>query len=722
MIKLLSHPSDRRLNLYADGELGESNKRRVAMHLVRCARCREVLQSIRALDCAAQALPVPDLPSDLLERILARQRQGEEVILPIGDPAQPRPSRRFAAVIAASVALVLGSTAVLSIAPDAGAQGSELRLLSKKPQAGEQVQVEYRPSSLFADADTLVLRARYRTPKDGLENWMVRHETVARLVRTRGVYRGSFRLPDSVVYAVFAVEDLTGERIDDKGETWDLVVHGNDGRPLAQGLEQKVNDLDRRSTQQALETARQLTAVHPQWVQGWLMRYYQEYPKVSEAAADSFNTFYAERAKALAASLQRQPRPAPEEMGALISLAWPSDSTTAKHWKERLIREHPTHPSAVGQRISAAVDRVGTDPARLLPELERLWGEAGSKYPQLDLAIAGIRMADRIGDADAVLRWATRVEAAGSPLDSRIPTAILGRYVDASKAVREEAIRRFRREVASLEALRSEERVLTHTTRDHRRQSQQVAGRYLGHLGKALLLDGDTAAALATLDRAVRSRWDVDGFRTVADVKLSLGDTTGALQLLAKVAIDPTTSTAFADSVRLRTIRPVAEQQWQQWLGTAEDEMRSYFLAWSVDRPVRGNIRLLDQDGSTTALDSGGYLTLVALWSSDCPSAVRELPQLQRLSQQLRTSGVRVLAITPEEPSKVREFLTKNDYSFPVFHDIHGDARRAFDHWGYPVYFVLDGHGRIRFKSHRLDDVPRQIAVLRNPGQVISGE
>jgi peroxiredoxin len=717
MIELLSsHPGDRRLDLYADGELGERDTRRIATHLSHCARCRETLQSLRALERAARELAVPDPSSDLLERILERKRDGEVVILPVGAPARPRPRRRITTVVAASVLLLLGA-AVFTLAPDADAQGSELRLLPGKPGAGERVQVEYRPGSALTGEDTLVLRARYRTPDDGWENWMVRHETVAKLVRTRGGYRGTFRLPDSVVYAVFAVEDLTGERVDHKGEAWDLVVHGEDGRPLAPALEQRIRDLDRRSTQQALETARQLTTAHPHWVQGWLIRFSQEYSQVGEAGMDSLRPFYAVRAKELSAQLERQPRLAPEEMGAMVSLVWRFDSVAARRWKERLVGAYPTHPATVEHRVSEAVDRVGADPARLLPELERLWSEVGSHYRQLDLAVTGLRIADQAEDTAAVLRWAPRVEAAGSRLYSRTPAAILGRYASTSRAVREEAMLRLRRELGRLAEHRSDERILTHTVTDRRIQNQHIAGQYLGYLGQALLLDGDTAAALNALDRAARSHWNVGVFRAVADVKLSLGDTTGALQLLAKVAADPSTSTTFADSVRLRIGRPVDPQQWRQWLGSADEEMRRYFLAWSVDRPLRGKIRLLDQRGRSTELDPAGDLTLVALWSSDCPSAVRQMPQLQAIFQQLGTSGLRVVTITPEEPSKVRDFLAQNQYGFPVFHDVKGDARRAFDEWGYPTFFVVDGRGRIRFKSYRLDDVPRQIAVLQKSGR-----
>jgi peroxiredoxin len=90
-----------------------------------------------------------------------------------------------------------------------------------------------------------------------------------------------------------------------------------------------------------------------------------------------------------------------------------------------------------------------------------------------------------------------------------------------------------------------------------------------------------------------------------------------------------------------------------------------------------------------------------------------QLGQLQQISDELRTRGVRTVAITDEEPSSdAREFLEKNNHSFPVFFDTEGDARRAFDNRATPRYMVLDPSGHIRFDSYSPDDVLRQVAVL----------
>ena len=59
--------------------------------------------------------------------------------------------------------------------------------------------------------------------------------TVATLARdSRGDYRGSLRIPDSVVFAAFSVEDEPGVLVDDNAhQLWYLMRRAPDGRPLS---------------------------------------------------------------------------------------------------------------------------------------------------------------------------------------------------------------------------------------------------------------------------------------------------------------------------------------------------------------------------------------------------------------------------------------------------------------------------------------------------------
>ena len=104
------HPSLNTLKCFADVELDEGRRARVAVHLADCGRCRERVAALRDLRDQLQALPVPEPPDDLLARIEASRAAGARVILP-GPEVTPRLRRRWltwaaAGAVAATVVLL----------------------------------------------------------------------------------------------------------------------------------------------------------------------------------------------------------------------------------------------------------------------------------------------------------------------------------------------------------------------------------------------------------------------------------------------------------------------------------------------------------------------------------------------------------------------------------------------------------------------------------------
>lgn len=85
MIWITGHPGYRRLNRFADGELGPREQGRVAEHVAGCERChRDVLFIYRAGDLA-RSLDAPPAPDQLLRGALDRRSAGERVLLPAAD-------------------------------------------------------------------------------------------------------------------------------------------------------------------------------------------------------------------------------------------------------------------------------------------------------------------------------------------------------------------------------------------------------------------------------------------------------------------------------------------------------------------------------------------------------------------------------------------------------------------------------------------------------------
>jgi thiol-disulfide isomerase/thioredoxin len=702
------HPNVGVLSRYAADELPTPKRARVAFHLASCSRCREIIQARRAITDAIRTEPVPGLPADTFQRILARRSAGERVILPASAPGVRRHKPWFAvpAIAAAIVLLVIGALVGLR-APELEAEASELRILPEKPRAGEEIRVEYRATSKLAGEDSLVLRARFFF---GESRFVDRRATVATLTRSGDrMYRGRFQLPDSVVYAAFAVENFGGDRVDYNPAEWTSMVHGADGQPLFAALASEADYRSEWDTGLALETARKITQLYPDSIEGWTRLYYGEKEEANQEGKDSLRAVHRMRLHALERQLVQRSEVTPEVMSSLYFYASAvEDTVVERRWMERLIRENPTHPAAVQLRVFKEVQAHRGDPPRLLILFERLWEEGGASTPQLPFT--AFTTAQRAGDSDALRRWGERLEQAEPDAG-----AMIARAFSQVPSLRKEAMPRLRARIRYLDELQSEDRRLGHTIDDQRRDYQRGRGFFLGQLGRALIDAGHTEAGLDTLARAVEATWNVELFRTIAETKLAAGDTAGALPVFARAAADPATTPAFSDSARLRVGRHFDANRWAELTKRGRQELHTYIWSQATNRGLRGKVRLADLEGTThTFQPESDRPTFVAFWSRYCPPSLMELDQLQQISDELHTRGVRTVAITDEEPSSdVREFLKKNNHSFPVFFDTQGDAQRAFDNRATPRYFVLEPSGQIRFDTRLPDDVIRQVALLQ---------
>jgi len=104
-------------------------------------------------------------------------------------------------------------------------------------------------------------------------------------------------------------------------------------------------------------------------------------------------------------------------------------------------------------------------------------------------------------------------------------------------------------------------------------------------------------------------------------------------------------------------------------------------------------------DGNTVDLRTSlqGPVTVVAFLSRFCAPAIEVIPDLQRLATRLGQHGVRTVAIFDETSSsaELSAFLRKHHVSLPVLLDHDKSASNAFQQWGTPYFYVVDGLGRI---------------------------
>lgn len=75
-----------------------------------------------------------------------------------------------------------------------------------------------------------------------------------------------------------------------------------------------------------------------------------------------------------------------------------------------------------------------------------------------------------------------------------------------------------------------------------------------------------------------------------------------------------------------------------------------------------------DLDGRRLELSAlAGRVAVVHVWATWCGPCVRELPQIQALADSLSGDGVAVVAVSDEDPKKVRAFLEKRGLRLPAY-------------------------------------------------------
>lgn len=706
MIRGLFHPRFKQLNRFADQELSGRKRERVAAHLARCARCRETVGFVRNLSGSAAEIRVAGPPADALDRILQRRAEGDRVILPIATPpSAPSRVQRAGPYAAASVVLIAaaGLIAVATLQADR----SQLRLEPSAPRAGSEITAEYH-GAMFEGDDPLRLRAEYHY----LDGRIERVAAAELSPEDDGVRSGSFRLPDSVVYATFAVEDLEALRVDHNHyRLWELLVHDKEGRPAFKALAEKMDDLVGLDWESADETAREMVELYPEEVESWSrLLFVQRAVPSFGAGEDSILSSHRDRFKAFEQHFQQRKRVTGEELALLYMYARAVDDPVAvDYWRERLAKEAPGHRTNLGYRAYELSRELRDEPDRLLVALEELWQRFGPV--EENIPVVGFEVAMRIGDGSAASKWAGR-RLPFRP-EERLPVAVA--LLDNPES-RPTAMHWLRLELERLETADQGQRPLARSLAVHESAEQEDARKIFVALGDALIDEGEVAAGLDTLRLGAEGGWDPDRFRKAADAYLAMGDTAAALPILARAAADPETPPAFADTVWLRIGSWFPDPQWETLVHDAREEMRQHVLAQAELRYLPDEIPLLGVDGAAHDLRimSRDRVTVVAFWSRMSPHAVNDIHQLRELVDDLERDGTRFVAVTHELPSAgFSEAVRRLNVDFPIYHDIDDAAQRAFSRPVWPTYYVVDSRGRVRFDGWELEPVRRQVAVLQ---------
>lgn len=105
--------------------------------------------------------------------------------------------------------------------------------------------------------------------------------------------------------------------------------------------------------------------------------------------------------------------------------------------------------------------------------------------------------------------------------------------------------------------------------------------------------------------------------------------------------------------------------------------------------------------------DYAGEVVLLNIWATWCGPCRVEMPSMQRLQEQLGPRGLRIVAVSVDDPGasgKIRAFADELGLTFTLLHDPSKAIERTYQTTGVPETFLIGRDGTIRRRSIGAED------------------
>lgn len=115
--------------------------------------------------------------------------------------------------------------------------------------------------------------------------------------------------------------------------------------------------------------------------------------------------------------------------------------------------------------------------------------------------------------------------------------------------------------------------------------------------------------------------------------------------------------------------------------------------------------------------DYKGDVVLLNIWATWCGPCRVEMPSMQRLEERLGPKGLRIVAVSVDDPGferAINEFAEELKLSFEILHDPAKRIERQYQTTGVPETFIIGRDGRVRRRVIGQDnwDSPANVAFL----------
>jgi thiol-disulfide isomerase/thioredoxin len=108
------------------------------------------------------------------------------------------------------------------------------------------------------------------------------------------------------------------------------------------------------------------------------------------------------------------------------------------------------------------------------------------------------------------------------------------------------------------------------------------------------------------------------------------------------------------------------------------------------------NMPLISLSGEQTSLEAyKGKTIFLNFWATWCPPCIAEMPNIQNLYDTIDTDHIAFVMVSlDEDPQKAQDFITRKDFTFPVF-TLAGYKPNIYNSTVVPTTYVISPEGEI---------------------------